>query len=192
MHTIEPFYNWRDFYIASEDSESPFYGRVYNEFGFDHQIYNYLIHPQWDTIESSTLYIKILFVDYFEGAAIIELIGEWNDIIDNDIMLLKRNVIDKMLSQSITRFVLIGENILNFHGDIDDYYEEWYETIADEGGWISTLHFRPHVVDEMQKSKLKYYFNFNEAFNIVDWRTMRPHHLIKTIDQLVERQIANI
>jgi len=103
VHTIEPFYNWRDFYIASEDNESPFFGRLYNEFGFDHQIYNYLIHPQWDNIESSTLYLKILFVDYLEGAAIIELIGEWNDVIDNDIMLLKRQVIDQMLAHSIYR-----------------------------------------------------------------------------------------
>ncbi len=191
MHTIEPFYNWRDFYIASDDDQSPFYGRLYNEFGFDHQIYNYLIHPQWDTIESSTLYLKILFVDYLEGTAIIELIGEWNDVIDNDIMLLKRQVIDKMLAHSINRFVLIGENILNFHGDIDDHYQEWYEAVADDAGWICALHFRPHVMEEMLKNNVGYYFQFNEVFNIVEWRTMRPHHLIRKIDQLVTRQIAN-
>jgi len=124
VHTIEPFYRWRDFYVASNDSQSPFYGRTYNEFSFHEKIYNYYIHPQWDNIESSTLYIKILFVDYSEGTAIIELIGEWNDLIDNDIMLFKRHIIDSMLSQSIHRFVLIGENVLNFHGDMDDYYEE--------------------------------------------------------------------
>ena len=93
MHSIEPFYNWRGFYIASEDLQSPFYEREYSEFEFTDSIYNYLIHPQWDSIESQALFIKILFVDYDEGVAIIELFGEWNDVIENDIMLFKRNII---------------------------------------------------------------------------------------------------
>ena len=96
MHTIEPYYNWRHLYIASEDSESPFYGREYSEFEYVNTIYNFYIHPQWDDIGSETLYIKILFVDYEEKYAIIELIGEWNDAINNDIMLLKRDFIDEL------------------------------------------------------------------------------------------------
>ena len=27
MHDLEPFYNWRNFYIASEDNRSPFHER---------------------------------------------------------------------------------------------------------------------------------------------------------------------
>ena len=50
--------------------------------------------PLWDEFGSSTLYMKILMADYQEGYAIIELIGEWNDAIENDIMILKRDVID--------------------------------------------------------------------------------------------------
>ena len=73
MHTIEPYFNWRDLYIASEDEKSPFYEREYNEFEFTHAIYDHLIHPQWDEIGSPTLFIKILFVDYDESFAIIEL-----------------------------------------------------------------------------------------------------------------------
>ncbi len=46
MHEIEPYYKWRDDYIASEDEYSPFYATEYNEFEFDKQIYNYLLHPQ--------------------------------------------------------------------------------------------------------------------------------------------------
>ena len=41
MHSIEPFYNWRAYYIASEDKRSPFYGRNYSEFEFTNSIYNY-------------------------------------------------------------------------------------------------------------------------------------------------------
>jgi hypothetical protein len=52
MHMIEPYYNWGGFYIASEDIQSPFYGREYSEFEFTDTIYNYCIHPQWDNIGS--------------------------------------------------------------------------------------------------------------------------------------------
>jgi len=67
MHDIEPHYNWRDHYIASEDHRSPFFQRVYNEFQFSQKVYNYYIHPQWDNFGSQTLYLKILFVDYEMG-----------------------------------------------------------------------------------------------------------------------------
>ena len=90
MHAIEPFYNWQHLYVAAEDPDSPFYGREYSEFEFSNTIYNFYIHPQWDDMGSDTMYIKILFVDTVENYAIIELIGEWNDAINNDIMLLKR------------------------------------------------------------------------------------------------------
>jgi hypothetical protein len=94
VHTIEPYYNWRGIYIASEDPQSPFYEREYSEFEFTDAIYNYCIHPQWDSIESPTLFIKILYCDYDDGVGIIELFGEWNDVLENDIMLLKRNVLE--------------------------------------------------------------------------------------------------
>ena len=92
MHEIEPYYKWRDDYVASEDEYSPFYATQYSEFEFDKQVYNYLLHPQWDSFGSNTLYIKVLFVDYERSYTIIEFIGEWNDAINNDIMLLKREI----------------------------------------------------------------------------------------------------
>ncbi len=52
-------------------------------------IYNYYIHPQWDDFGSRTLYLKVLLADYDEQYVIIELFGEWNDAIENDIMNLK-------------------------------------------------------------------------------------------------------
>lgn len=90
MHDIEPWWGWRDEYVAEKDSRSPFYGRTYDEFTFTNKVYNYFIHPQWDFFGSETLYGKILYVDYTRHYALIELIGEWNDCITNDIMFLKR------------------------------------------------------------------------------------------------------
>src|ERR1700750_1698675 len=134
MHAIEPFYNWRHIYTAEEDPRSPFYGRVYSEFEFSQAVYNYYIHPQWDEFGSRTLYLKILFADYEFHFAVIEMIGEWNDAIENDIMILKRDVIDKMIEKGINKFILVPENVLNFHSGDKDYYQEWYEEVSDAGG----------------------------------------------------------
>ena len=76
MHTLEPYYNWRGFYIASEDPNSPFYEREYSEFEFSDKIYNHYIHPQWDQFGSSTFFAKILYAKYKEVFAIIKLMGE--------------------------------------------------------------------------------------------------------------------
>ncbi len=147
MHDIEPYYNWRDDYVASEDEKSPFFGRKYDEFRFTNKIYNYFIHPQWDSFGSATLYLKIIFVDYEEGFSILELIGEWNDCIDNDIMYLKREVVDTLIEAGISKFILICENVLNFHGSDDSYYEEWHQDICEESGWICVINALNHVID---------------------------------------------
>ncbi|MFM7709736.1 MAG: hypothetical protein ACKO5C_02360, partial [Ferruginibacter sp.] len=79
MHDIEPYYNWRHLYLSEEDPQSPFYQQEHSEFEFSQTIYNFYIHPQWDNFGSRTLFCKIIFVDYDDGYAIMELIGEWND-----------------------------------------------------------------------------------------------------------------
>src|SRR5215211_5933276 len=109
MQDIEPYYQWREFYVASEDEQSPFYGAVYSEFEFSNTVYNYYIHPQWDDFGSNTLYVKVLYADYERQYAILEFIGEWNDALYNDIMFLKRKVIEEMESQGIKKYILIGE-----------------------------------------------------------------------------------
>ena len=127
MQDIEPFYNWRHIYTSEEDERSPFFGRTYSEFEFSQTVYNYYIHPQWDDFGSRTLYLKTLLADYDEKYAVIELIGEWNDAIENDIMELKREVLEKFMYEGITKFILIAENVLNFHSSNSDYYEELYD-----------------------------------------------------------------
>ena len=133
MHEIEPYYNWRGNYVATNDPDSPFFKREYSEFTFTNSVYNHLIHPQWDEFGSQTLFIKILMVNYEEHYCIIEMLGEWNDLLYNDIMFLYRNVIESLLENNIKYFILIGENVLNFHGDTDDYYEEWFSNIDEIG-----------------------------------------------------------
>jgi hypothetical protein len=188
MQDIEPFYNWRHLYIASEDERSPFYEREYSEFVYTNAIYNYLIHPQWDDIDSPTLYIKILFVDYDQGYAIIEMIGEWNDCINNDIMLLKRDIIEQLMQYGIKKFILIGENILNYHASDDEYYQEWFEEVED--GWIAFLNFRKHVLDEFQRANIDYYILSGGQLNDLAWRTSTPQQLFEKVDHFVQKRIG--
>lgn len=187
MHETEPFYSWRDDYIANEDSLSPFFGEEYNEFEFDKQVYNFLLHPQWDSFGSNTLYIKVLYVDYDKNFTIIELIGEWNDAIDNDIMHLKREIIDLMIDEGINKFILLGENVLNFHASDDCYYEEWFEEIED--GWIAGVNFSDHVVEEFKNENLDYFINFGGDLTDFNWRTLRPTQVFHHIEEQVQKRL---
>lgn len=189
MQDIEPYYHWRDLYSSTDDALSPFYGREYSEFEYTNTIYNFFIHPQWDDFGSPTLYVKVLFCDYDVRFAVIEFIGEWNDAINNDIMLLKRDVIDDMLKEGITKFILIGENILNFHASDDCYYQEWYEEVF-EGGWIAAINFREHVLSEFQKNNIDYCLLFGGELNELNWRNFRPQHLLQKIDDVVKHRIG--
>lgn len=188
MHLIEPFYNWREIYIASEDETSPFYGREYSEFYLSNTVYDYFIHPQWDEFDSNTLYLKILFVSYDHNYAIIEFIGEWNDAIYNDIMYLYRNVIEELFLYDINHFILIGENVLNFHSDTSDYYEEWFDNIGD--GWIVGLNFRNHVIEEFESANIDYYINFKGELDDFNWRAYLPDNLFKKIDELIDKRLS--
>lgn len=188
LHTIEPYYNWRHLYTAEEDERSPFFGREYSEFEFTDSIYDYYIHPQWDNIGSPTLFIKILFADYDEHFAIIEMIGEWNDCINNDIMFLKRNIVEPLMDQGINKFILIGENVLNFHSSDECYYEEWYEEA--EEGWIAMLNFRKHVLDEFKRADIDSYFVLGGNLNEIAWRTADPLQLFQKVEQLVTKRIG--
>jgi hypothetical protein len=97
MQGIEPYHRWENFYNCYKDSNSPFYGHSHDPFLCRNTIYNHYIHPAWDEIGSNTLYMKLLYADYDKGAAIIELMGEWNDCLYNDIM----HSLKKTVSQNL-------------------------------------------------------------------------------------------
>jgi hypothetical protein len=187
MHDIEPFYKWRDDYISSEDERSPFYGKEYSEFEFTETIYNFYIHPQWDFFGSPTMYIKIIFADYDRSYAIIELIGEWNDCITNDIMYLKREILELMIDEGINKFILIGENVLNFHSSDDCYYEEWFQDVED--GWIAGVNFREHVIDEFKRNNIDYYINFGAELDDLTWRNLKPIQVFKKVEELLTKRL---
>ena len=187
MHEIEPYYNWHKYYDSSEDERSPFYGKVYNHDVYSETIYGYYIDPGWDNFGSETLYLKILYADYDIGYAIIELIGEWNDTLNNDIMTLKRNVLELMMNEGINKFILIGENILNFHGSDDSYYEEWYEEVED--GWIAAVNFPEFVQRELQRYRLDQYINMGGTLQVDNWRTLKPSMLYEVINGFIQRRL---
>ncbi|MFM7672636.1 MAG: hypothetical protein ACKO6Q_08615 [Bacteroidota bacterium] len=178
MHLLEPFYNWLHQYVSEEDLRSPFYGQEHSEFEYSHTIYNYYIHPQWDQLGSKTLYGKVLMADYEEGYVVLELIGEWNDAVENDIMTLKRNVLEPFMAEGIRSFILIGENVLNFHSDISDYYEELAEELADMGGWIVCLNMPDATSREFQQAGLP---KFLPLVDLFDWRNYKPIHLFSKL-----------
>jgi hypothetical protein len=188
MHALEPHYNWRDYYIASEDERSPFYGRIYSEFEFTHAIYDHVIHPQWDEIESPTLYIKILYVDYDQGFATIEMIGEWNDLLHNDIMFLKRNIIDELVGEGIDKFIMIGENVLNYHASDDSYYEEWFEDVED--GWIAFINFREHVMADFAEANIDYFLVAGGELDDLNWRLFTPQTMFQKVENLVTKRLG--
>lgn len=188
MQDIEPYYNWRHLYAAEEDKLSPFYRREYSEFEFSNTIYNFYIHPQWDDFGSRTLYMKVLFTDYEQNFVIIELLGEWNDAIENDIMTLRRNITDSMFAQGISKFILIAENVLNFHSSDDSYYEEWYEEVEEKGGWIVIIDMPAQSQYDFRQARLTNYINL---FDFPQWRTLKPEVVFQQMDDLLIRRISD-
>jgi hypothetical protein len=180
VQDIEPYFGWRDFYRSEDDVNSPLFGAEYSEFEYTNKVYNYLLHPQWDAFGSETLLLKVLYVDYDEKYMIIEFIGEWNDAINNDIMFLKRDFLDEFIDVGIKKFILIGENVLNYHSSDDSYYEELWEDL--EEGWAVMLNFLPHVSGEMHAEGLENYLFFNEEDHLINWRGMKPEQVFSLVE----------
>ena len=187
MQDIEPYYNWRHLYLSEEDRLSPFYGRTYSEFEFSQSVYNYYIHPQWDEFGSKTLYLKILYADYEQHFAIIELLGEWNDAIENDIMALRRDVTDILFAKGISKFIFIAENVLNFHSSDDSYYEEWREQIEDDAGWVAILDMPEQSQYDFKRTRLT---NYVSLFDFPQWRTLKPEMVFQQVDSLVLKRLV--
>ena len=187
MQHIVPYHNWLRYYDPSTDERSPFFGKEYNYDLYSETIYGYYIDPAWDGIGSETLYIKILFADYDAGYVVIEFIGEWNDAINNDIMTLKRNILEILNQEGINKFILIGENILNFHGSDDSYYEEWFEDV--EEGWIAAVSFPDFIQDEFRKYHIDHYINMGGTLQIENWRTMPPVVFHELVAGLIQRRL---
>lgn len=179
MHQIEPFFYWRDYYRAEEDENSPFFGRSYSEFELTNAVNNILIHPQWDSIESETLYLKLLFSDYEIGFAIIELFGDWNDAINNDIEKLFENCFKLLIEKGIDRFILLGENVQNFYANDLAYYAEIIQFI--ENGWVCCVNFNSEVANEMTVNHIFDYFQLVSG-EFIELENYHPDQFYSTIE----------
>ena len=128
----------------------------------------------------------MLIADYEERYIVIELIGEWNDAIENDIMNLKREVADKFMAEGIYKFILIGENVLNFHSSDKEYYVEWFDEVTDENGWIVCLNMPEQTQYDFTRAKLNRYI---ELMTIDNWRIYKPFHLFKKINEAIAHRL---
>jgi hypothetical protein len=187
MQDIEPYYNWRHLYTAEEDRRSPFYGRSYSEFEYSQTLYNYYIHPQWDYFGSKTLYMKILYADYDQHFVIIELLGEWNDVIENDIMTIRRDITDNLYRMGITKYILIAENVLNFHSSDDSYYEEWHEQLEDDNGWVAIIDMPEQSMYDFKRARLT---NYVQLLQMPQWRTLKPEIIFQEIDYEMQMRLT--
>lgn len=180
MHEIEPYFGWLKYYSGDRDEKSPFFGEEYDQFYYNRQVYEHLAHPQWDSIDSDSLLVKILHVDYEKGYAIIEMFGVWNDLLQNDYKLLSENCLSILVHAGINKVVLIMENILNVYVEEDDYYEALQDELED--GWICLVRAREHVQREFTQFDLDQYFFWSEEIDDLFWRKLKPWELFAVVE----------
>ena len=110
----------------------------------------------------------------------------------NDSMFLKRELVDAMVEEQIYRFIFIAENVLNFHGDETDYYEEWYDDLQEYQGWAVVLNLQPHVLEEMQETRLDDYLHLGTLFNDINWRPHEPARIYEAIEGVLSQETRRI
>jgi hypothetical protein len=102
-------------------------------------------------------------------------------------MFLKRNIADALIEKGINKFILIGENIMNFHASDNDYYQEWFDDIED--GWIACINFRDHVIDEIMRSHIDYFLALGGVLNQVVWRSNTPAQVYEKVNSLMVKRL---
>lgn len=157
------------------DPNNPFHEVEHSEFYYNRSVYNYLAHPQWDEIGSESLLVKILYADYDKHFAIIELLGVWNDLFENDFKLLAENCLTYLIDAGINQFILIAENVMSIYLEADDYYEAVQEELGE--GWMCLLRPKDHVRKDLDQSGISRYFFWSDALDDLHWRTLKPWEL---------------
>jgi hypothetical protein len=103
-------------------------------------------------------------------------------------MTLKRNIIDHLTYEGIQKFILLVDNVLNFHHSDDSYYEEWFEDVED--GWIALLNARKHVLEDIQHAGIDQYLLMGGELNETSWRTYAPEQLFNKINKIAEMRLG--
>lgn len=188
LHHIEPFFGWLGLYSHEKDERSPFHNVEHNQFYFDRSINRIPAHPLWDDFGSESLLAKILYADYTQGFAIVELFGEWNDIYDNDFKLLAENCLTYLIDFGIKRFILICENVFHIYLESDDYYQALIEELED--GWISVIRTRRHIWEEMCSYGIADYFYRSQDIDKIAWRKLKPAQLFGLIESRMNKLLG--
>ena len=94
---------------------------------------------------------------------------------------------EPLIDQGINRFILIGENVLNFHADDDSYYQEWFDDL--EEGWIACINFRDHVLAEIYRGRLDYYMAAGGKLDSISWRTLNPGKLYGLVEEQIRKRL---
>ena len=102
-------------------------------------------------------------------------------------MYLKRNIADILIENGINKFILIGEHVLNFHSDDNDYYQEWFDDIED--GWIACINFRDHVQYEFENGSIDYYLAMGGTFNNISWRSLSPVQVFEKVNSFIMKRL---
>jgi hypothetical protein len=92
-----------------------------------------------------------------------------------------------MLVHGIIKFILIGENVLNFHSSDECYYEEWYEDVEENGGWIAMLGLPQQSVYDFKRAGID---RFVELLDLNDWRPFTPMNLFNKVDNLIIKRLG--
>jgi hypothetical protein len=116
------------------------------------------------------------------------MIGEWNDAIENDIMALKRDIIDVMMSNGINKFILIAEMCSIFTVATKTITRNGYEENEESGGWVVVLNMSEAAQYDFQRRQLN---RFIELINLPDWRIYKPYHLFKKIESTLNNRLVN-
>ena len=103
-------------------------------------------------------------------------------------MTLKRDIIEDMMHEGICKFILIGENVLNFHSSDDCYYEEWFEEVED--GWIAAVSFPAFIQEEFRRYRLDQFINMGGTLQVEKWRTLNPLAFCTLVDNLIQRRLS--
>ena len=96
--------------------------------------------------------------------------------------------IDQMIAHGIHKFILIAENVLNFHSSDDCYYEEWVDDVNEEGGWVSIIGLPEQSRYDFTRAGIDRYV---QLVDLPDWRPFTPGNLFTKVDNLLLRRLNN-
>ena len=76
--------------------------------------------------------------------------------------------------------------MLNFHSSDDSYYEDWRESVIEEGGWVVIVDMPSQSQHDFKKARLT---NYVALLDFPQWRTLKPELVFQQVDDWMIRQL---